>query len=70
MEGDDDVGFHDPLSEDGLRQYLGTDDLQSVRFLEMRVESREVPLELLGERLPNLRELKLSGSHIESIRNL
>jgi hypothetical protein len=67
---DFDSAFLDPLSEESLREYLRRDDLASERSLTMRVDAASLPLELIGERLPNLRELKLSGSRIPCVRDL
>jgi len=65
-----DAAFYDPLSEAALRQYVGMDDLEAVRTLEIRVDVSEASASLIGERMPNLRELKLSGSHLSSLREL
>lgn len=65
-----DAAFYDPLSEVALRQYTGTENLEAVRSLEMRVDVREVSASLIGERMPNLVELKLSGSRLSSLREL
>lgn len=46
------------------------DDLEQVNHLEIRVDTREQVLSQLGERLPSLRELKLSESVLSSVRDL
>ncbi|XP_040529077.1 leucine-rich repeat-containing protein 56 isoform X6 [Gallus gallus] len=48
----------------------GMDDLQQVKALEMRVDTRERSLGNFGAYLPNLRELKLNNSLLESVRDL
>ena len=53
-----DLAFSDPLSKKSLRDYLRSEDLSLERSLTMRVDAASLPLELLGERLPKLQELK------------
>ncbi|NXL44469.1 LRC56 protein, partial [Podilymbus podiceps] len=48
----------------------GVDDLQRVKALEMRVDTRENSLGNFGAHLPNLRELKLNNSLLVSVRDL
>ncbi|NXV54016.1 LRC56 protein, partial [Uria aalge] len=48
----------------------GVDDLQRVKALEMRVDTRENSLGNFGAYLPNLRELKLNNSLLVSVRDL
>ncbi|NWX49285.1 LRC56 protein, partial [Steatornis caripensis] len=48
----------------------GVDDLQRVKALEMRVDTRENSLGNFGSYLPNLRELKLNNSLLVSVRDL
>ncbi|XP_009694477.1 PREDICTED: leucine-rich repeat-containing protein 56, partial [Cariama cristata] len=48
----------------------GVDDLQRVKVLEMRVDTRENSLGNFGAYLPNLRELKLNNSLLVSVRDL
>lgn len=52
-----------------LKQLLtGVDNLETVESLELKVDSRETSLGNFGSLLPNLLELKLSGSCITSVR--
>ena len=62
--------WDDGLSESFLREVTGEEDLCSVSFAELVVDSDEVAVHLLGERLPALRELKLSNSMVPCVRNL
>ncbi|NXK01683.1 LRC56 protein, partial [Herpetotheres cachinnans] len=48
----------------------GVDDLQQVKALEVRVDTRENSLGNFGAYLPNLRELKLNNSLLVSVRDL
>ncbi|XP_053924231.1 leucine-rich repeat-containing protein 56 isoform X2 [Cuculus canorus] len=48
----------------------GADDLQQVKALEMRVDTRENSLGNFGAYVPNLRELKLNNSLLVSVRDL
>jgi hypothetical protein len=68
--GDPDPDFYDALSVEGLQAYLATDNLEAVKFLEIRADATQVSLSVIGERLPNLRELKLSNSTLTSLRDL
>eukprot|EP00960_Hanusia_phi_P048724 759122-Hanusia_phi.AAC.3 len=58
------------LSDDALRELTGCEDLNNCLFLEARVNSEEVIIRNLGEKLPRLIELKLNNSNINSIRDL
>ncbi|NWI90722.1 LRC56 protein, partial [Pitta sordida] len=62
------MGEH--LSPRKLKVLTGVDDLQQVKVLEMKVDTREISLGNFGVHLPNLRELKLSNSLLESVRDL
>lgn len=48
----------------------GINDLGSVEFLEMIVDTSETSLGNFGIYLPNLRQLKLNGSHVPRVRDL
>ncbi|NWI99315.1 LRC56 protein, partial [Crypturellus undulatus] len=48
----------------------GVEDLQQVKSLEMRVDTRENSLGNFGAYLPNLRQLKLNNSLLASVRDL
>ncbi|NWR59781.1 LRC56 protein, partial [Bucorvus abyssinicus] len=58
------------LSPRKLKALTGVADLQRVKTLEMRVDTRENSLGNFGAYLPNLRELKLNHSLLESVRDL
>lgn len=51
-------------------QAAGTDDLASVRHLALMVDTTDQPATLIGEELPNLVSLDLSGSVLSSLRDL
>eukprot|EP00049_Salpingoeca_infusionum_P005345 m.91157 g.91157 ORF g.91157 m.91157 type:complete len:315 (-) comp12940_c0_seq1:1696-2640(-) len=53
-----------------LRELSGCDDLSTVTYLELQADTRENSLCRLGSLVPALTELKLSGSHIASLRDL
>lgn len=48
----------------------GVNDLSSVENLEMIVDTSETSLGNFGIYLPNLKQLKLNGSHVPRIRDL
>ena len=48
----------------------GSEDLSSVRFLQMTVDTSENTLGDIGRRLPNLQELRLNQSYITTLRDL
>ena len=58
------------ITNEQLQSLAGSHDLESVRFLQMAVDSEFVPLSCLGDRLPALEQLKLNGSSIPSLRYL
>ncbi|XP_066853323.1 leucine-rich repeat-containing protein 56 isoform X2 [Anser cygnoides] len=58
------------LSPRKLKALTGVDDLQQVKALEMRVDTRENSLGNFGAYLPNLRELKLNNSLLVTVRDL
>jgi len=60
----------DGFSENFLRHYCGTQDLDQVFHLEIQVDSAVQSLELLGRHLTNLRQMKLTDSSILSLRDL
>mmetsp|Transcript_46303 Transcript_46303/g.83498 ORF Transcript_46303/g.83498 Transcript_46303/m.83498 type:complete len:569 (+) Transcript_46303:86-1792(+) len=60
----------DGFSPDFLRHYCGTQDLDQVLHLEIQVDSALQSLELFGQTLPNLRQMKLTDSSILSLRDL
>lgn len=68
LGGLEEVG--DFFSEARLEQLVGTDDVESVTFLEVRINTEEIVMRDLGMRLPNLSELKLNNSNVPSMRDL
>ena len=58
------------ITDEQLQSLAGTRDLANVRFLQMAVDSEFVPLSCIGERLPQLEQLKLNGSSLPSLRYL
>ena len=58
------------LSEGKLRAATGEDNLSNVKHLEIIVNTTNNSLGDIGNKLPNLEELKLNGSTIPSIRDL
>merc|ERR1711988_1448353 len=61
---------HEFLSDAQLRVLSGHDDLTEVTYLEMTVDTTDNTLADLGQRLPNLAQLKLTGSSMATIRDL
>lgn len=62
----------DGFSEDFLREHTGVYDLPGVEFLDLKVDAVGAGqrVECLGEMLPGLRQLRLSQSHICTVRDL
>ncbi|TPX62220.1 hypothetical protein SpCBS45565_g07066 [Spizellomyces sp. 'palustris'] len=58
------------LSEEKLITLTGTSRLNSVQYLEMKVDVRKTSLGNLGKLLPTLRQLKLNNSYIPTIRDI
>ena len=52
------------VTDEQLATLAGTTELASVTFLQLAVDSTHVPLGTIGERLPALAQLKLSGSNM------
>lgn len=52
------------------RALVGGQELARVRKLDITVDTREQPAAVIGELLPNLRELRLSNSIVSSVRDL
>ena len=50
------------------RQVAGTEDLQAVQSIKLRVIGRETSLQRLCVYVPNLTELNLDGSSVGSLR--
>ncbi|XP_009946017.1 PREDICTED: leucine-rich repeat-containing protein 56 [Leptosomus discolor] len=70
IKDDGELLMDEYLSPRKLKVLTGVDDLQQVKALEMRVDTRENSLGNLGAYLPNLRELKLNNSLLVSVRDL
>lgn len=58
------------ITDEQLAVLTGSHNLATTEYLQMTVDSAHVPLGTLGERLPALEQLKLSGSCLPSIREL
>ncbi|KND02020.1 uncharacterized protein SPPG_02524 [Spizellomyces punctatus DAOM BR117] len=58
------------LSEEKLITLTGTSSLDSVQYLEMKVDVRKTSLGTLGKLLPTLKQLKLNNSYIPTIRDI
>ncbi|XP_058685025.1 leucine-rich repeat-containing protein 56 isoform X1 [Poecile atricapillus] len=70
IKDDGELLMDEHLSPRKLKILAGVDDLQQVKVLEMRVDTREISLGNFGVHLPNLRELKLNNSLLTSVRDL
>nr|XP_021410771.1 leucine-rich repeat-containing protein 56 [Lonchura striata domestica] len=70
IKDDGELLMDEHLSPRKLKILAGVDDLQQVKVLEMRVDTREISLGNFGVHLPNLRELKLNNSLLVSVRDL
>ncbi|KAM9278142.1 leucine-rich repeat-containing protein 56 [Morus bassanus] len=70
IKDDGELLMDEYLSPRKLKVLTGVDDLQQVKALEMRVDTRENSLGNFGAYLPNLRELKLNNSLLVSVRDL
>ncbi|XP_029819192.1 leucine-rich repeat-containing protein 56 isoform X2 [Manacus vitellinus] len=70
IKDDGELLMEEHLSPRKLKALAGVDDLQQVKALEMRVDTRETSLGNFGVHLPNLRELKLNNSLLVSVRDL
>ena len=65
-----DLTLEEYLSPRRLRELTGVDDLDEVEYLELRVNTSETTLGNFGVLVPNLKQLKLTGSSIQSVRDL
>ncbi|CAM4584317.1 unnamed protein product [Caretta caretta] len=70
VKDDGELLMDEYLSPSKLKALTGVDDLQQVKALEMRVDTRENSLGNFGAYLPNLRQLKLNNSLLVSVRDL
>ena len=62
--------FVDDLSEEYLREVAGTDDLASLTYLELTIDTTDQSVEPLGRMLPSIQQLKLNHSRLASFRDL
>ena len=62
--------FSSILNEEKLCSITGMQDLTAVVKLELKVDTTEQSISMLGELLPSLRHLKLNDSCIASLRDL
>ncbi|GLD94386.1 hypothetical protein PINS_up002997 [Pythium insidiosum] len=60
----------DDLTEDKLRQLSGKQDLSRVTTLQLSVDASKQSLEVIGELLPSLQQLRLVNSSLGSFRDL
>ncbi|XP_074660110.1 uncharacterized protein LOC141912680 isoform X2 [Tubulanus polymorphus] len=67
---DTDILLEEYLSPRKLRALTGVDDLDQVKYLEMKVDTSETSLGNFGALLTNLVQLKVSNSIIASVRDL
>ncbi|XP_071831351.1 uncharacterized protein [Apostichopus japonicus] len=65
-----DTLLEDYLSPTKLKSLAGVEDLEDVKFLELKVDSSETSLGNFGTMLPNLKQLKLNNSIIATVRDL
>eukprot|EP01135_Chromosphaera_perkinsii_P011201 Nk52_evm28s2356 gene=Nk52_evmTU28s2356 len=62
--------FEEYLSEERLRKLSGCEKLEDVDYLELKVDTSDNTLGNFGTLLPNMTQLKVSGSYISSVRDL
>lgn len=65
-----DILLEEYLSPRKLRLLTGIEDLNEVKYLEMKVDTTETSLGNFGAMVPNLSQLKLSNSIITTVRDL
>ncbi|XP_032082578.1 leucine-rich repeat-containing protein 56 [Thamnophis elegans] len=70
IKEDEELLVDEYLSPHKLKALTGLDDLRQLKALEMRVNTRENSLGNFGSYLPNLKQLKLNGSILTSVRDL
>ncbi|KAJ6664974.1 hypothetical protein lerEdw1_005205 [Lerista edwardsae] len=70
VKDDEELLVDEYLSPNKLRTLTGLDELQLVKALEMRVDTRQNSLGNFGAYLPNLKQLKLNNSILTSVRDL
>ena len=58
------------LPDEHVRELAKCDDLEAIQHLAFSVDTTENSLGDLGRRLPALRELRLDGSNIKTLRDL
>ncbi|GAB9469522.1 hypothetical protein Gpo141_00006799, partial [Globisporangium polare] len=60
----------DDITEEKLQKLSGKQDLARVTFLQIAVDSNKQSVEVIGELLPSLQQLKLQNSTLQSFRDL
>ncbi|KAE8893838.1 hypothetical protein PF005_g17467 [Phytophthora fragariae] len=60
----------DDITEEKLRQLTGNQDLKRVTSLQISVDSSKQSVEVIGELLPSLQQLRLQPSSLSSFRDL
>ncbi|ETP36502.1 hypothetical protein F442_15595 [Phytophthora nicotianae P10297] len=60
----------DDITEEKLKQLTGGQDLERVTSLQISVDSTKQSVEVIGELLPSLRQLRLQQSNLSSFRDL
>lgn len=59
----------DALTRDELRTLAGKYDLDKVNYLELSINTADRSVEVLGDYLPNLQQLRLHQSRVQSFRD-
>ena len=67
---DEEEWLKEYLSVEDLKRMTGHDDLRRVKRLEAQIDAVSQSVGPLGERLPNLIELRLNGGLVHSLRDL
>ncbi|KAF4047016.1 Leucine-rich repeat domain-containing protein [Phytophthora infestans] len=60
----------DDITEDKLIQLTGSHDLERVTSLQISIDSTKQSVEVIGELLPSLQQLRLQQSNLSSFRDL
>ncbi|KAG3069676.1 hypothetical protein PI124_g21472 [Phytophthora idaei] len=60
----------DDITEDKLRKLTGSQDLERVTSLQISIDSTKQSVEVIGELLPSLQQLRLQQSNLSSFRDL
>eukprot|EP00056_Hartaetosiga_gracilis_P021560 m.24857 g.24857 ORF g.24857 m.24857 type:complete len:571 (-) comp9142_c0_seq1:19-1731(-) len=65
-----DLVIQEYVTEERLVEASGEEDLEKVEYIELQADTSKNSLGRIGQLLPNLKELRLSGSNISTIRDL